>query len=439
MSGQWLRAAPRKWAAFVPRHLARDALLRNSFYLTLNTGTIAAFAFAFWLLNARLFTAGQIGTATTLISGASIISLVSLFGFNTTFVRFLPASRQRDTEINTGLLMVFATALFAATLYVALVPLIAPRLAFVRGSFGFAAGFIVLTAFWAVNIVTDSVFVAFRKAQYNVLADGIIQGAVKLALPALVVGLGAYGMFLASGLAAAAAVAVSIVFLMRTVGYRPRLSFSPSVLRRTWDYSAANYTANLLTLSPLLIIPLIVLDIRGSRQAGFFFIAFQVASLLFAVGYAVSLSFFAEGSYEGSHLSSLLRRSVRLIALVCVPSSIFVAATGHWLLLLFGHAYSVNGTSTLVVLALSAPSVALCSTAMTVLRLTRQLRAVVVAGAVYAIVIVGLALLGARHGLPWVAVAWLVGNTTTALLAAGLAAVHLRANRRLGDERHVPK
>jgi len=396
---------------------------------------MAAIGFVFWLLNSRLFTAGQIGMATTLISGASIISIFSLFGFNTRFIRFLPASRQRDAEINTGLLIVFATALIAATLYVLLVPLMVPRMAFVRGSFGFAAGFIVLTAFWAVNVVTDSVFIAFRKAQYNVLVDGIIQGAVKLGVPALVVGLGAYGMFLASGLAAAAAVVASIVFMMRTVGYRPKLSLSLAVLRRTWEYSAANYAANLLSLCPILIIPLIILDVRGPRQAGFYFIAFQVASLLFSVGYAVSASFFAESSYEGSHLPSLLRRSARVLALVCVPCSVFVAATGHWLLLVFGHAYSANGAWTLAILALSAPSVALYSTAMTVLRITRQLGAVVVASAVYAVAILGLALVGASHGLQWVALAWLLGNTAAGLLAAGLAAAHLRASRKLGDTR----
>ena len=290
-----------------------------------------------------------------------------------------------------------------------------------------------------MNLVTDSVFIAFRKTQYNALCDGIIQGAVKLTLPALMVGLGAYGIFMSSGLAAVAAVVASIIFMMRTVGYRPKLSLSPRVLGQAWHYSAANYAANLLTLCPLLILPLIVLDIRGPREAGFYFITYQVASLLYSVGNAVSLSFFAEGSYEGSHLPSLLRHSARVIALVSVPSTVFVAATGHWLLLLFGRTYSANGTSTLVILALSAPSVAFCATAMSVLKITKQLGAVVAAGAVYAVAIVGLALLGARHGLPWVAVAWLVGNTAAGLLAAGLAAAHLRASRRLGNVRTVSR
>ena len=420
---------PRGWVASAMHLLAGDALVRSSLYLTLTSATIAAFGFAFWLLNSRLFTASQVGTATALISGASLISYVSLFGFNITFVRFLPSSRQRNAEINTGLVVVFATSLVAATLYVLLVPSIAPRLAFVRGSFGLAAGFVVLTAFWSTNLVTDSVFIAFRKAQYNLLVDGMIQGAVKLALPALLVGLGAFGIFMSSGLAAAAAVAASIVFMMRTVDYQPKLSLSPSVLRRTWEYSAANYAASLLNLGALLTIPLLVLGVRGPRETAFYYIAFQVASLLFSTAYAVSASLLAEGSYEGSHLPSLVLRSAKILALVCVPSSALLALTGHWLLLLFGHAYSANATSALTVLALSTPSVALYSAATTVLRITGQLRALVAVNAVYALAIVSLTLVAAKHGLDWVAIAWLLSNTAAGLLAAGLATLRFRSRR----------
>jgi O-antigen/teichoic acid export membrane protein len=386
----------------------------------------SAVGFVFWLVNSRLYTTEQIGLATTLVSGASVIAVASLLGFNTWFVRFLPASRRQNEEINTGLAIVFAAALLAATLYVLFVPLAVPRLVFMRNSLVFASGFAVLTALWAVNIVTDSVFIAFRNAQYNVLADGIIQGAVKLALPVLFVGLGAYGMFLASGLAAAAAAVASVVFMVRTVAYEPKPCVSLAVLGRAWQFSAANYAANLLSLCPVLVIPLIVLNARGAREAGFYFIAFQVANLLYTVGYAVASSFLAESSYEGAHLPSLLRHATRVLIIVLAPSSLIIALTGTWVLLMFGTAYSVNGASTLAILALSAPSVALYTTAMTVLRVTKQLRAIVAAGAFYAVAVLGLVTLGAPHSLQWVASAWLIGNSVAGLFAAGFAAVHLR-------------
>ena len=54
-------------------------------------------------------------------------------------------------------------------------------------------------------------------------------------------------------------------------------------------------------------------------------------------------------------------------------------------------------------------------------------------------VIVGLALLGAGRGLPWVAAAYVVGTTAAGLLAAGLAAVRLRADRAARDVHPVPR
>ena len=419
--------ATTQWVGSGLRRFVKDSLLRNSFYLTLNTGTQGAVGFLFWVLNSRLYSASQIGMATTLISGATLISLFSLFGFNTTFIRFLPDSKQRNLEIDTGIVVVLVVGLVLASLYGVVVPLLVPSLGLIHKSIGYTVGFIVLTAFWSVNLVTDSVFIAFRKAQYNVLCDGLIQGALKLSLTAIMVGLGAYGIFMASGLAAAMAVVASIFFMMQAIDYKPKLSISLSVLRRTWHYSAANYAANLLTLSPLLVIPLIVLDVRGPRDAGFYYIAYQLANLLFSIGWAISLSVFAEGSHKGSNLPSLVRRGAKLIALVCVPASILVAVTGHWLLLLFGQAYSANGTSTLAVLALSAPVVALSSTALTVLRITRQLRAVVITSAVYAALTVGLTVPCAKYGLQWVAFAWLLGNTAAGILAAGFALPSVRS------------
>jgi O-antigen/teichoic acid export membrane protein len=408
------------------RALASDHLIRNSAFLTMNTVVMSGAGFAFWLINSHLFSAGQIGTATTLISGASIISYFSLFGFNTTFVRFLPTSRNRDAEMNTGLVVVFCAALVIATAYVLLVPSIVPRLTLVRGSPGLAIGFVALTAFSAVNLVTDSVFIALRKAQYNVVCDGIIQGAVKLSLPILLVELGAFGIFLASGLASTVAVVASIIFMVRVFGYRPRVALSRAVLRQSRTYSAANYVANLLSLSTVFVIPLTILSLRGPRQAGFYFIAYQIASLLFALGYAMSSSLFAEGSRAGAHVPSLLRRSAKTLALVCVPCSVLVAASGHWLLLLFGPQYSANATLTLAILAMSAPSVAFCSAATTVLRINKQLREVVLTNAVFAVAIIGLTALGAKHGIEWVALGWLLGNTTAGILATAFAAVHTR-------------
>ena len=72
--------------------LFKNTLFRNSFYLMLATAVMAGFGFFFWLIVARMFSTANIGLATTLISVMNMIAMLSLVGFDVTFVRFLPNS-----------------------------------------------------------------------------------------------------------------------------------------------------------------------------------------------------------------------------------------------------------------------------------------------------------------------------------------------------------
>src|SRR3954447_2690503 len=124
--------------------LTPDHLLSNSFYLALTTATMGVLGFLFWLLNARLFSASEIGKATLLISATSLISYLSLLGFNNTFIRFLPTAEDPAGHINTGLVLCFGTAIVLGSVYVLGLPLFAPELRFIRDSPWYALGFVLL-------------------------------------------------------------------------------------------------------------------------------------------------------------------------------------------------------------------------------------------------------------------------------------------------------
>src|SRR6185437_4704409 len=63
------------------QHFTSDSLFRNSMYLMLSTAIQALFGFFFWIINARLFTATEVGLATTIISIGTLITSLSLLGF----------------------------------------------------------------------------------------------------------------------------------------------------------------------------------------------------------------------------------------------------------------------------------------------------------------------------------------------------------------------
>lgn len=381
----------------------------------LSTAIMAVLGFLFWLISAHLFTPDDIGVATTLISAMNLISYIGLLGFNSTFVRVLPNSKQRSEEINTGLLLAAGAAIAIAAVYVLLIPIIAPSLGIVRDNWLYAAGFIFMVALACVNLLTDSMFIAFRAAKFNLLIDGVIMSGIKLLLPLLFVSLGAYGLFAASGSAAVIALVLSVFFLITRFGYRPRLSINTRIVRQVMRYSFSNYIANLLNIAPTLILPMIIINQLGTASAGYYYLASMIATLLYTAAYAVSQSLFAEGSYADKGLGVLLRRSTTVMAIIMIPGALAIYFGAPLLLRIYGQDYAEQAAPLLQILALSAPMVAIYTIANVIQRIAKQNYGLVIVNLVFVVSVTVLTGYWAHNGLVWVGYAWLAGQTCAAM------------------------
>jgi O-antigen/teichoic acid export membrane protein len=241
------------------------------------------------------------------------------------------------------------------------------------------------------------------------------------------------------GLAAAAV--VSIVLIMTTLGLRPSFRRPFHALKPLLKFSGANYVANAITLLPSVVVPLVVLDRLGPRQAGYYFVAFQMAALLYAAVYAVESAFLAEGSQANADWRAIRRRSRRLAIILFVPGGIVLAVTAHWVLLAFGPAYSVNGTGSLELLAAAVLPIAAVNWAWTVLRLSGRLIGLVFSSVVYAAGICVAAWLLAPHGLTALSASWLLGAALASAAATAITALgsgKAVARHRRGAQLTVP-
>src|SRR5206468_4411817 len=138
--------------------------------------------------------------------------------------------------------------------------------------------------------------------------------------PLLLVGLGTVGVVMASTGAAVAGVGFSVWFLARRFGYHPRVQVSKEVLRRVYGFSGASYVASLLNIVPILVVPTIVINGRGTAEAGYYYLAFQMANLTYAVSFALTESLLSEGSRDNGNLGELARRSTAYLGLLAVPA-----------------------------------------------------------------------------------------------------------------------
>jgi O-antigen/teichoic acid export membrane protein len=378
-------------------------------YLLLSSGLQAGLGFAFWILAARIFSVPEVGRATSLIAATTLIGFVALLGLNSTLIRYLPTSRHRDAMITVAVLLVAGFGAVLALGYVFSLSSIAPRLAFLEHRALFVVGFVVLSAAAAVNLVTDAIFISCRRAGINAFVDGGVGGVVKVLLVPLLAGSGAYGLFCASAGGFAAAAVVSLILIVTQLHHRPRLKGAVEAMRPLLRFSGANYLGNALNLIPTLVVPLIVLDRVGVSGAAYYYVAFQVANLLYAGAYAVEQNFLAEGAHGEEGLASLMRRSAKVLAILVLPASIIVVLLAHPLLALFGGTYAARGSEALVIMAVAAVPVAAQNWLVTVLRLTGQLLAIAISNAIYAVAICGLAWFLAPHGLAAVSAGWLLG------------------------------
>jgi len=426
------RSEPTGWLRQAAAGLRGNHMARNSMYLLLNTGLQAALGFVFWILAAHVFTTPAVGRATSLISATALIGYAALLGLNSTLIRYLPTSGHRDTLITTALLLVGSFGALLAFGYALAAPAFASSLAFLAHRPLFVVGFVLMGAATAINLVTDAVFIAFRRAGVNALVDGGLGGVTRLLLIPVAAGSGAYGLYCASVGGFAAAAIASVILIWTQLRVRPRLRGSVAVIRPLLRFSGANYLGGVLSLTPALVVPLIVLDRLGASDAAYYYVAFQLANLVFAAGYAVSQSFLAEGAHGEEELKFLTRRAARMLALLTLPACLVVLVGAPLLLDLFGPSYSNHGTGVLILLALAAIPVAAFSWLVTILRLRRQLVAIAVSNGVYAVAICGLTWVLAPRGLSLVGVAWLGGS----LIAAAGAAIAVGFGSGAGPWRH---
>lgn len=391
-----------------------------------STGTMAAFGFVFWLIAAHLYQPAEVGIASTLISSMTFITYFCLLGFDSTFIRFLPHSKKRDEQIDTGLILVLIAAIVVSSLYALYVPTFAPKLGILHQHLLYGIGFVVLCTGATLNLATDSVYVAYRAAVYNFFIDGIGGSVIELILPFALIGFGAFGIFASQGIAVTCALFLSLFFLVKRFRYHPQFKISRQALREVRHYSSGNYVASLLNTAPTIILPIIILDKLGAAPAGYYYLAFMMANVLYTVVYAVAQSLFAEGSTNVEELRRLVWRATKFIGVLVIPAGIGLIILGPFFLDFFGKAYSTNGRELLYILTVAAPimgGVGICSI---ILRITKQTRALVMANVVYLVTVCGSGLLLIHRGIVWAGVSWLIGQSAT--LIAMMQVVNLRSS-----------
>ncbi len=357
-------------------------------------GVSAILGLVFWAVVARLFADSEVGVGAALIASGTLVAVLSTLGFNFSLVRFLPEpgahiSRLINTSvtIGCGLASVLALAfVFGAGAW-------SPVLGFLGQDPGLTGLFAFFVAVWAMSLLFDAAFIGLGRAKY-VLLRAVVFNSLKIPLPlALVATFSApFAMYAAwgIGLLVANGIAAGVLFGRVVPAFRLRPNLDRTAVVSTVRYSFANHVTNVLGVLPGLVFPLLIAHILPAENAGYFYIAWAIANLLFVVPASIFTSVFAEGSRWPSSLRGDAFKGLLLSFAILVPAVVVVLVSGHTMLVAFKASFAV-AMPLLVVLALTSFFFALNSAYITILRVKKRMGPVI---GLFAVTTVGALALG---------------------------------------------
>ena len=393
------------------RAVREAPLLTNSALMFATTLLMAGGGAVFWVIAARLAHPADVGLAGSLVAAGDSLALFAQLGLNIALLRTLPQSTRQAADVVSSSLVVVAAGGAFALGYALLLPWTSPRLADVLDSPVAIAGFCVVVAAPAVNVLSDSVFLGINRVWSYLHLNGVLMSALKCVLPFLLAGAGALGLYGSVGGAIACCAAASIWVILRHLPGRP----SPELLA-TRRFAAAGYVTYVLTVLPLLVFPLIVINALGAEQGGAYFISFQVVTLLHAVVLAVANSAYAESERATTGRHRVVRKGGLTLLLCSGAGCLAMAVAAPYFLQIFGPHYADEGTATLRVMALATVGAAFNYWSAMRLRLASNLTAMILVQLVSTVVMLVLAVTLAPYGTVWVAAAWGIGHAVGGVL-----------------------
>jgi O-antigen/teichoic acid export membrane protein len=404
----------RKLVRSVVHRFKNDSLFRNSFYLMLSTAIMSVFGFIFWIIAARAYTPSQVGFATALISLTVLLSIFSLLGFNIGLVRFLPKSPKPNETINTAILSTALATLLISGGFLLGIHHFAPAFSELTSNPLYAILFLILMVMVSVNTLTDSVFTAYRAANYNTIVYSGYS-LIKVGLPLVLVSFGAYGVFFAYTGSIIVATALSFYFMVKKFGYRFHWNIERKTIASIGKYSIGNYISSLLATTPMLAMPAFIINHFGARQAAFYYMASTIAAMLIVIPTAITQALLAESSHDEGGLMSFVKGSAKLIGALLIPAVLILVVGGQYILAIFGKSYAKESADLLDVMAITTIVMAANMVLGTIMRIRHQIKEMLLinlSGLIATVVFVFL-LLG--HGVMGVTIALLLSQLWMAL------------------------
>lgn len=402
------------------KHKWSDSLYRNSIYLILTMAAMAGFGFIFWLINAKLFSAHEIGIATAIIPTTTMIAIGSLFGIDSSIVRFLNTKTDKAKFVRSAFFLVTILSIVGSVVFGLFSYFFSPTISeFFTNSTNYFV-FVGLTVFTTINLFADAIYLANKKTAFTFLVT-TSHSFLRTIFPFLFIGYGAAGILLAAMVAQIVGLFLNLFVLQRTWQYFESASISLASLGGIWKFTTHNYLAGLLNLLPYSIVPIIIIDSIGEAESAYFYIVTMISNLMYVIPNATTQSLFAEGSHNEANVITELKKSIIFISIFIIPAIVVIYFTAHFLLSFFGADYAESGASLLIMLSFATIPYAVIIIAKAIFKVTKKSHYLLLCAALVAVMEISLVYYFISFGLIGIGYAFFLSNLIVAFIAALLA------------------
>lgn len=309
----------------------KDDLFKNSSFIFISRMSNVIVGFLFWLVAARYYNISDVGTAAVLFSWISVILTFSRLGYDTSLVRFI--SFDKVKIFVTCIYITTISSIIMCILSIFLIKIFTPSLV-INGTF-----YIILLIISICNSITatESNYFVATKQGFRLLIQSIF---LALRIPLLI----PFSTFNDFGIL----LSLSISFLLSSLSglywisklENFGLKFDGRFARESFNFSFLNYISTLFYTLPLLVMPMIVLNLLGPDETAKFYIVLNLGIAMVMIPDAISRSLYVEGC---SNLKSFKLNMINAIkGTYCLLglSFLFILIFGKNLLELFGSNYT---------------------------------------------------------------------------------------------------
>lgn len=395
--------------------ILKDSILKNSIYLIATNFSNLAIGFFFWMIVARYYTPDDVGKVSAILSSMFLISMISTVGLPMALTFYLPrySDKGQITKIiSSCITLSIITSIIFSVVFILGINIWAPKLDSLLDP-KLAIIFILSTIFTTISALMIGMFTAGKRSSFHMIKENIF-GLARISLIILMVNLGAIGIFVSWSIGLMIAVITGFVFLSKLWKYTPSIKLDPIVKDMT-HFSIANYIAGIFYNLPKFIFPVMIIHMLSEAEAGYYFIAMAVASLLFGISEAIAGPFIAE-SKDTEKFWNNVNKVIKFNVLLLIPGILLFLILGKFVLNLFNPNYAIHSFNAMIILAVTSIPLSLVVIFNMIKNSQKKVITVIKVDAVVTVITLILSIFLIRIGIEGIALSYLIANTVMAII-----------------------